>query len=124
MHFWKFDSRPDFFLIINILMICFWQKIIIESEHSQLLDFIGWHNLLFHLLKNWIQKLTFLLHNKAIKLGTDYLKNSLLVFEEIDGYVFIIVAESAKKGFGNNDLVKVRAFLSKFIKKDKKLFFL
>jgi hypothetical protein len=68
--------------------------------------------------------LTFLLHNKAIKLGTDYLKNSLLVFEEIDGYVFIIVAESAKKGFGNNDLVKVRAFLSKFIKKDKKLFFL
>ena len=91
MHFWELYPWPDFSLIVHARIIGFGQKVIIKPKHRQFLDFIRWHDLLFHPLKNWVQKLAFSLHNQAVKLRTDNLENSLLVFEEINGYIFIIV---------------------------------
>lgn len=92
MHFRELYPWPDFPLIVNVWIICFGQKVVIEPKHRQFFNFFRWHDLLFHPFKNWVQKLTFPLHNQAVKLRADNLENSLLIFEEVNGYIFIIVA--------------------------------
>ena len=92
MHLRKFYSRPDLSIIVGFRIVWFREKIVIESKHGQFFHLIRRHDVLFHPFKNRIQELTFSLHYQTVKLGTDNFKNSLLIFEEVYSYVFIIVA--------------------------------